>query len=337
MNLFDEIQNDILGNTPLSTILRKAKVLAYRLKNQEFKDWVEHEIGGYRGEKDEFPEYRKISTESHGDFINSAWKANDVNIPMANLPPEFEALNEVEMHEGVKELESLIETLNNSKEDKLRLNWPASLIPYLNNRVCANMNCMGAWRIITRGQITQILDSTRNGLLSFILELAERHPEEAKVGFEAGKQIPDEKIRQIFNYYIMGGAHKIVSSGDVSSQGGNMTVFDQRGQKVNYQYNAAGNINFDSVQNRMELIRELEKFKAELSEAGAAGAIDGEIVTDAEYQITKAIQQSQKLEPNKQTILDHIKTATTLIGGISTAAGMVTSLVKAAELVRALF
>jgi hypothetical protein len=338
MNLFDEIQSDILSAVPLSTVLRKAKVLAYGLKNQEFKDWIEHELKGYDGE-DSLPEYRKIATHSEGNFINSAWKMSDAPIPTNNIPRELrEVVNEVHLTQGIRELESLVDTLDNSKGDKLSVPWPANFLPLLNERVYANMYCIGAWRVITKGHITGVIENTRNRLLTFILELAERYPEEAKEGFNhVGRKIPDEQIRQVFNYYIMGDAQNIVSSGSSISQGGNMAIFDQRNQKVNYQYNAAGDINFDRVQNRIELIGELEKLKAELSKAASAGAIDAEVVTDAEYQITKAIQQSQKPEPNKKAILGYINGAKTLIEGVASATGMVTALVKAAELVQQFF
>jgi hypothetical protein len=49
-----------------------------------------------------------------------------------------------------------------------------------------------------------------------------------------------------------------------------MAIFDQRGQQVNYQYNAAGDINLGSVQNQAQLIEELSKLKSELSEAAEA-------------------------------------------------------------------
>lgn len=49
-----------------------------------------------------------------------------------------------------------------------------------------------------------------------------------------------------------------------------MAVFDQRGQQVNYQYNAAGDINLDFVQNQTQLVEELGKLKAELSKAAEA-------------------------------------------------------------------
>ena len=42
-----------------------------------------------------------------------------------------------------------------------------------------------------------------------------------------------------------------------------MAIFDQRGQRVTYQYNAAGDINFGAVQNRMDLVGELGKLQRE--------------------------------------------------------------------------
>jgi hypothetical protein len=333
MSLFDEIQDEILSSVPLSTVLRKAKVLAYRLKNQEFKDWVEHELNGY-DDQSSLPEYREISTHSLGNFINSGWKMTDVPIPTNNIPRELrETVNEVHLVQGIKQLESHLDTLGQSKQDTLAIQWPANLLPLLNERVLATMNCIGAWRVISKGQITGIIENTRNRLLTFILELAELYPDDAAAGFSAaGKNIPDEQIRQVFNYYIMGGAHNILSSGSAISQGGTMAIFDQRNQNVNYQYNAAGDINFDSVRNRAQLIGQLEKLKDELAKAGSAGAIDPEVVTDAGYQITKAIQQSQRPEPNKKTMLDHINSAKTLIHGAASAAGIVAALAKAAEL-----
>jgi hypothetical protein len=42
-----------------------------------------------------------------------------------------------------------------------------------------------------------------------------------------------------------------------------MVIFDQRGQRVMWQYNAAGDINFWIVQNRKDLMRELQELKTE--------------------------------------------------------------------------
>jgi hypothetical protein len=116
-----------------------------------------------------------------------------------------------------------------------------------------------------------------------------------------------------------------------------MAIFDQRGQRVTYQYNAAGNINFGAVQNQADLVGELEKLQQELAIAIQADVFDEEVSTDADYHLTKAVQQAKKPEPEKKTILDHLSSVKTLIEGVSAAGGLITALTKAMELVRTLF
>ena len=116
-----------------------------------------------------------------------------------------------------------------------------------------------------------------------------------------------------------------------------MTVFDQRGQKVNYQYNSAGNINFGNVQNRTDLIAELGKLKDEISKAGDAQVIDAEIVTDVQYQLQKAVDQAQKSEPSKNSILKHLGEAKDFVKGVTEAGAIVAGIMKAVDLVQQLF
>jgi len=116
-----------------------------------------------------------------------------------------------------------------------------------------------------------------------------------------------------------------------------MSVFDQRGQIVTYQYNSAGNINFDSVQNRVDLVGELEKLKAEIYKAGDAQVIEAEIVTDAQYQIQKAVDQAKKPEASQHSILGHLGKAKDVMKGIVDAGGLVTGIMKAIELAQNLF
>ncbi len=116
-----------------------------------------------------------------------------------------------------------------------------------------------------------------------------------------------------------------------------VATFDMRGQNVTNQYNAGHDINFGAVQTPMDLITELEKLKADFVEVREIGIVSGDIATDAEYQVTKAIQQAKKPEPNKKTILDHLSTAKTIIEGCTAATGLVTTLVNAIEAVHKLF
>jgi hypothetical protein len=116
-----------------------------------------------------------------------------------------------------------------------------------------------------------------------------------------------------------------------------MAIFDQRGQQVTYQYNAAGDINFGAVQNRMDVVGELGKLPREMTKAKQAGVFDEGVATDAEYQLTKAVQEAKKPEPNKGTVLGHLTSAKTLVEGVAAAGGLVTALTKAVELVQRFF
>lgn len=333
MSVFDDIQNDILGSAELSVILRKAKVLAFKLKNQEFKDWVENELNGYNN-SDLVPEYRKISTIAQGNFINMRWQSTGVPIPLHNIPSEYHHyFNEITLFQGVKELESLIETIDKSDEDSLQSPIPAEFLPLLSETIYQYMHCVGAWRVLTKSHITQVIETTRNSLLNFILELSNMYPE-IKSDSYSGEQIPNEQIRQVFNYYILGGKHQIVSSSNSTMQGDNMSVFDQRNQKVNTQYNVAGDINFNSATNSFEFVAELQKLKSEFLRVAQEEAIDAEIVTDVEYQLNKATQQAEKPKPDKGIVLKHLENAKQLVGGVETAikiAGYLTTAIAIAK------
>jgi hypothetical protein len=119
-----------------------------------------------------------------------------------------------------------------------------------------------------------------------------------------------------------------------------MTVFDQRHQKVKYQYNIAGDINLDAVQNRADLIEQLEKLQAELARATQQGAFDEEGIK-AKSQVEMAVHQAQKPEPDKNRILDYLNQARDTIAGVATtvtaATGLLTALQRAVELAQKVF
>ena len=116
-----------------------------------------------------------------------------------------------------------------------------------------------------------------------------------------------------------------------------MATFDQRGQRVNQQYNAGRDINFSSVQTSADLVSELEKLKQQITQATESGILPEETATDADYQVTKAIQQAKKPEPEKKTLLDHLTTTKALLENVAAAGGLVTALVGAIQVVQKLF
>jgi len=116
-----------------------------------------------------------------------------------------------------------------------------------------------------------------------------------------------------------------------------MTVFDQRGQRVQYQFNAAGDINISAVQSKDELTRELEKLKVEVERAKDSNAIDADLAVEAEYHLLQATKEARKEKPQTSFFLEHINSAKGLLDNVAAVAGIATSLAKVAEIASAIF
>jgi division protein CdvB (Snf7/Vps24/ESCRT-III family) len=117
-----------------------------------------------------------------------------------------------------------------------------------------------------------------------------------------------------------------------------MAQFDMRGQKVSgNQYVAGRDMNFGAVQSQADLIGELEKLKSEFAKAADEGVLSEDAATDAQYQVTKAVQQAKKPDADKKTIIDHLETVKAIIGNVTAASGLVLSVANAIMAVQKLF
>jgi hypothetical protein len=214
MGLLDTLQADILGPKPLSDVLRQAKVLAYRLQNQEFKVWVDRELDGYRG-MDSVPEYRIIAVPSFGNFSNGAWLHKHSPMPMEVFPQDMQdMLNRTTLRQCIRELESMLESMARSEAGYLRTTWPSAARNYVSSQLEGDYHCIDAWQTITPEPIVGILDTVKNRLLTLTLELADRYPEAAQLDFTTAASNPSSKqVAQVVQYTIYGD-HAILNPGN---------------------------------------------------------------------------------------------------------------------------
>lgn len=225
MSQLYEVRDDILNpSLKLSDILRRAKVLAYELNNQEFKDWIDQELNGYRAGAETRPDYRKMGTSAYGHFVGAfGSEIKNIAIPTVNLHEVLQEFASTRfMPEGIRALETMLE----SGEDIYREPWPADIVMLISSRVIQGMNCLSAWNMFTRTQIEGILDTVRNRLLDFILELGELQQD---VVGESARAITKDEITQIFNTYVMGNHHSVavgVSVNQIVTQTQNISQGD---------------------------------------------------------------------------------------------------------------
>lgn len=116
-----------------------------------------------------------------------------------------------------------------------------------------------------------------------------------------------------------------------------MSVFNQQGQKVKYQYNAGRDINLGDVQNKTDLVAELKKLEEEIKKAVQSNVLNEEVAIDVESNLKKATIQAQKVNPDKKVLLDYVEQAKKLIENISSMGSVLTALNEVAKVIGGLF
>jgi hypothetical protein len=215
MSLLQEIQAGAIdANVDISVVLRKCKVLAAKLGNKDFKSWVEYELNGYPS-INELPDYRIIrGVESFGDFLGIGWsKMNNVPIPASSIPDEYrDWVTTIHLIEPISYFSSLVD--QHHGESTVKLVWPGDLVAYLSDKLVEggwHLTC--ARRAIATSSLVALLDTVRNRVLSFALEIEEEAPDagEAPPG---QKPIAEERVQQVFYTYIMQGGSAQIAAGN---------------------------------------------------------------------------------------------------------------------------
>lgn len=125
------------------------------------------------------------------------------------------------------------------------------------------------------------------------------------------------------------GANVMSGSGHQFSPGS--SIFDQRGQQVNYQYNAAGNINFGAAQNINDFICQLDLLKQEIAMACKEQLIDELTESKTRTQILEALGEAKKPSPNKKSLLNYLEQAKSYLKERVEISGIVEAVSKAYE------
>ena len=223
MNLLQEIQKDVVDpSLTLAPILRKAKILAARLANEPFKQWVEKELNGYRDDE-ELPAYRIIpEIQIYGDFSGPFGSAlKNAGIPSTAFPQKLRSrLKTARMSVGVSFYEDLV---RGDSKDNLMAPLPPEARGFLHNNVYIDMQCLAVWQLIPRSAVIAILDTIRNRLLNFVLEIEAEAPAagESKPG---SPPLPQDRVTQVFNTTIWGGNINLSVAGHGITQTLNLDV-----------------------------------------------------------------------------------------------------------------
>jgi len=207
MSLLRDIQNDVIDtNVDISVILRKCKVLAVRLGNKPFENWVNQELNGYKNKK-LLPDYRIVQIYSKGHFSGPFGSGiKNADIPLSCIPEEFrENLSKCYFTEPIA---YYINSLKNSKGDNFEEQWPPDLVAHTGRDIYQGMNCMSAWKLIPNSSIFSLIEAIKNRILNFVLEIEKEAPD-AGEDSPKNQKISPERVSQVFNTTIYGNVGNI--------------------------------------------------------------------------------------------------------------------------------
>jgi hypothetical protein len=217
--LLQTIQEEATSSAvPVSTVLRRAQVLGFRLQHEPLKEWTKKELDGYH-HTDDLPSYRYIGLGQvpvKAEVFDRGTLAR--NVPLA--PSDLDALGPtnadmVKKHlfetlfiRPISEYELLLATGNHEfpmpwTGDELRL--VALIWPGLIN----------AARMIPANAIASLIDQVRNRILTFSLEIEQQNPD-AGEALPGAPPIPETTVSNIFHNSIVGD-HAVISAGGLSS------------------------------------------------------------------------------------------------------------------------
>ena len=222
MTLLREIQAAALdGASDLPSLLRKCKVLAARLRSDAFKNWVEYELNGYDS-IEALPPYRILKVNSFGNFTGPFGSGGrNVPIPISCAPKNLrERLRHCYLTQPISGVMALID---GDKNDNPIEQWPADIVAHMAGKIYSEMNCISAWKVIPRNVLVGIVDTVRNRVLSFALEIEQEAPDAGEAPSNS-VPVPQEKVMQIFNTYVSGTGHNVATGGTNVQQLATVTV-----------------------------------------------------------------------------------------------------------------
>ncbi len=199
--------------------LRKCLILAFELKNEKLKVWVEGELNGFARDGD-VPDYRKVHLHSKGNFQGpgGAWIPKRP-LPMVILDDRHRKILDPAILSGpLASYEAAVH--KGQGEGEFVINWSPDLIVLYQTKFIPYYALAQAWQELPLGTIVALVDSVRNRLLRFALELRE----ELGSVSDDPKELPPAKVDQAITTYIFGGTNVITGTARDFTQIGSIQI-----------------------------------------------------------------------------------------------------------------
>ena len=189
-----ELQRDALNrDVPVTDLLRKAYVVARKLKITEFEGWLSKELEGYT-EDSEIPEYREVTGEV------KAWNPYHGWQPIFFEEPQIaETVSKRNNAQRIAEIENLLKSISDNKGGNLQIPFA----PEQQNIICKAIGRQTQVTLMTTDSgLVRIIDAVRNIVLNWAIQLEEDGILGEGLAFsEAEKNKVEQHSYNVNNFY----------------------------------------------------------------------------------------------------------------------------------------
>lgn len=206
--MIDSLIEKIASNEiETATALNQAKIIASKIKNDDFKQWINHELKGYPQEfLNQLPDYRIFSVQIRGDIIDQWGIPNeDILFVMDDFVKQFN-IDDPYKHYERQNISTIEHAVKNAPGQFVVNPFNPKFIGMMNEvyqQVNPGVQITSVGRHIALSNLRNVIVQVNQRLLDTLLELKEEFPD-FEDGFEASDK-NKSKAQNIVNLNIYGG------------------------------------------------------------------------------------------------------------------------------------
>nr|DAZ20930.1 MAG TPA: AbiTii [Caudoviricetes sp.] len=246
MSIVQELQRQAVDNKDIDNLLRKAYIVANKLKLKDFEKWIFSELNGYK-DINEIPEYRKLTGELKAKNL---YRGELIPVVIDNQII-YNKIVTRKLTQSILELEELLKSNGDvycalsMEENKILSNMSGDYTEFI---ICIN-----------KIYIIQIVNEVKNRILSWSLELESKGILGKDISFsEEEKRIASESL-VINNNITTSGNIAIQQNSNNSSQVQDNSNKNLDNRIFNELKDIANNIKNEDKDEILKAINELEE------------------------------------------------------------------------------
>lgn len=221
-NILESAITSLSSNCSIETIMLKAQTIAYILKDEAFKSWVNCEQNGYNVDN-KIPSYRKISCQVKVDVAQPYGRmVNNYSFPPGMLGEYDDQLFHMCFKNPIAEIER-----HSVSDGILKTEVIGAMYPKMNEYIDGEI--LNARQIISPESLTSIITNVKSKLLSFFLRLNEELAIDLDLTKLENKKTVSSIINQTFYAGVVNtgtGNIDVNNSNIIGGKNNNITISD---------------------------------------------------------------------------------------------------------------